>query len=108
MMVRSKLLAAIAVPFMLASAPALAEPDYAAAIRADWEANLAATYDYFHRNPELSFREFNTAARMAKELRAIPGIVVTEKVGGTGVVGVMKNVSGGRPTLAMRSSLARS
>jgi amidohydrolase len=88
---------------LLASTPALAEPDYAAAIRADYDANLAPLFDYFHRNPELSFREFNTSARMAKELRAIPGIVVTEKVGGTGVVGVMRNGSG--PTVLVRADM---
>jgi amidohydrolase len=85
------------------SSPALAEPDYAAAIRADYSASLASLFDYFHRNPELSFREFNTAARMAKELRAIPDIVVTEKVGQTGVVGVMKNGAG--PTVLIRADM---
>jgi amidohydrolase len=94
----------ILIPFaLLASAPALAEPDYAAAIRADYDANLAPLFDYFHRNPELSFREVNTGARMAKELRAIPGIVVTEKVGQTGVVGVMKNGAG--PTVLIRADM---
>ncbi len=87
----------------LASSPALAEPDFAPAIRADYDANLGTLFDYFHRNPELSFREFNTAARMAKELRAIPGIVVTEKVGQTGVVGVMKNGAG--PTVLIRADM---
>ena len=93
----------LALPLALSSTPALAEPDYAAAIRADYDANLAPLFDYFHRNPELSFREFNTAARMAKELRAIPGIVVTEKVGQTGVVGVMKNGAG--PTVLIRADM---
>ncbi|MFM9977169.1 MAG: M20 family metallopeptidase [Sphingomonadaceae bacterium] len=79
---------------LLLSTPVLAEPDYAAAIRADWDKDLGATFEWFHRNPELSFKEVNTAARMAKELRAIPGVVVTEKVGGTGVVGVMVNGPG--------------
>ncbi len=88
---------------LLASTPALAEPDYAAAIRADYDASGAALFDYFHRNPELSFKEVNTAARMAKELRAIPGIVVTEKVGGTGVVGVMSNGAG--PTVLVRADM---
>jgi amidohydrolase len=87
----------------LTALPARAEPDYTAAIRADYDANLAPLFDYFHRNPELSFREFNTAARMAKELRAIPGIVVTEKVGQTGVVGVMKNGAG--PTVLIRADM---
>lgn len=93
-------LAAVA---LLACAPANAEPDYAAAIRADWDKDLGATFEYFHRNPELSFREFNTAARMAKELRTIPGVVVTEKVGQTGVVGVLKNGAG--PTVLIRADM---
>ena len=60
-------------------------------------------FDWFHRNPELSFKETATAARMAKELRAIPGIEVTEKVGGTGVVGVMRNGAG--PTVLLRADM---
>jgi amidohydrolase len=94
---------ALLISALLASTPALAEPDYAAAIRADYDANLAPLFDYFHRNPELSFKEFNTAARMAKELRAIPGIVVTEKVGQTGLVGVMRNGAG--PTVLVRADM---
>jgi hippurate hydrolase len=88
---------------LVLATPALAEPDFAAAIRADYEASGAALFDWFHRNPELSFKEVNTAARMAKELRAIPGIVVTEKVGGTGVVGVMSNGAG--PTVLVRADM---
>ncbi len=88
---------------LLASTPAIAEPDFAAAVRADWDKDLGTLFDHFHRNPELSFREFNTAARMAKELRAISGIVVTEKVGQTGVVGVMKNGAG--PTVLIRADM---
>ena len=85
------------------AAPALAEPDFAAAIRADYDASLGDLFLWFHQNPELSFKEVNTAARMAKELRAIPGIVVTEKVGGTGVVGVMSNGAG--PTVLVRADM---
>lgn len=85
------------------SGPAFAAPDYAPAIKADYDKSLGALWDYFHRNPELSFREFNTAARMAKELRAVPGMVVTEKVGGTGVVGVLKNGDG--PVVMLRADM---
>jgi amidohydrolase len=85
-------------PILLATAliatPTLAAPDYQAAIERDYEASLGNLFTQFHQNPELSFREVNTAARMAKELRAIPGIVVTEKVGQTGVVGVLRNGTG--------------
>jgi amidohydrolase len=88
---------------LLIAAPAIAEPDYAAAIRADWDKDLGATYEWFHRNPELSYKEVATAARMAKELRAIPGLVVTEKVGGTGVVAVLTNGPG--KTVLLRADM---
>jgi hippurate hydrolase len=83
--------------------PAGAEPDLAAAIRADYTNSLGDLFLWFHQNPELSFKEFNTAARMASELRAIPGLVVTEKVGGTGVVGVLANGKG--PTVLIRAEM---
>ncbi|WP_294195418.1 amidohydrolase [uncultured Sphingomonas sp.] len=83
--------------------PASAEPDYAAAIRADYDTSLAAMWDDFHRHPELSFKEKRTAAKMAAALRAIPGVQVTEKVGGTGVVGVLKNGAG--PVVLVRADM---
>ena len=42
-----------------------------------------------HRNPELSQKEFETAAYIANELRKF-GIETEEKIGGTGVVGTLK------------------
>jgi metal-dependent amidase/aminoacylase/carboxypeptidase family protein len=60
-------------------------------------------WDWFHRNPGLSFKETKTAARMATELKAVPGMVVTEDVGGTGVVGVLKNGTG--PTILLRADM---
>ncbi|UDF05238.1 M20 family metallopeptidase [Asticcacaulis sp. AND118] len=83
-------------------APALAEPDYVAAIRADYNNDLAALWDGFHRNPELSMLETKTAARMAKELRAA-GAEVTEKVGGTGVVAIIPNGPG--PVVMLRADM---
>jgi amidohydrolase len=87
----------------LLSSPAAAKPDYAQNIKADYDTSLGALWDHFHRNPELSFREYKTAARMAQELRAIPGMVVTEKVGQTGVVGMLKNGDG--PTVLVRADM---
>jgi hippurate hydrolase len=87
----------------LIAAPAFAEPDYAPAVKADYDTSLAAMWDDFHRNPELSFKETRTAARMAAALRAVPGVQVTEKVGGTGVVGVLKNGAG--PTVLIRADM---
>src|SRR6478672_10512162 len=86
----------------LIAAPARAD-DLSAAIKADYDKSLGAMWDDFHRNPELSFVETKTAAKMAANLRAVPGMVVTEKVGGTGVVGVMKNGAG--PTVLIRADM---
>lgn len=57
---------------------------------------------YLHQNPELSLQEFETAKRMATELREI-GFEVTEKVGGNSVVGVFKNGNG--PTVLIRTDM---
>lgn len=85
------------------AAPVAAKPDYAGDIKADYDKSLAALWDHFHRNPELSFREYKTAERMAQELRAIPGMQVTEKVGQTGVVGMLKNGDG--PVVLVRADM---
>jgi len=72
------------------------------AIVADYDHRLESLYEHFHANPELSFVESKTAARMAKELSAL-GYDVTENVGGTGVVAVLKNGEG--PTVMMRADM---
>ncbi|MDH5502041.1 MAG: amidohydrolase, partial [Gammaproteobacteria bacterium] len=71
-------------------------------IRKDYDTHLAGLFDHFHRNPELSLVEHKTAARMAQELRAA-GFDVTENVGGTGVVAIMKNGDG--PLVMMRADM---
>lgn len=86
-----------------ATSPAQAAPDFAPAVKVDYDQKLGALFDWFHRHPELSYKETATAARMADELRAIPGIQVTERVGGTGVVGVMENGTG--PTVLVRADM---
>jgi len=63
---------------------------------------LVELYRHFHTHPELSFFEKETAARLAKELSAV-GAEVTENVGKTGVVGVLKNGAG--PTVMLRTDL---
>lgn len=72
------------------------------AVDQDFKTHLAALYDHFHRNPELSFMETKTAARLATELRAV-GFEVTEGVGGTGIVAIMKNGKG--PLVMMRADM---
>jgi hippurate hydrolase len=61
-----------------------------------------ALYLDFHQNPELSSHETQTAAKLAARLRTL-GYVVTENVGGTGVVAILKNGSG--PTVMLRTEL---
>ena len=78
-------------------------PDWAAAVKADYDRDLGQMWDWFHRNPELSFREEKTAARMATALRAVPGMAVTEKVGRTGVIGVLRNGEG--PVVLVRADM---
>ena len=46
-----------------------------------------------HAHPETAFQEHRTAAFIAKELRAM-GLEVHEGIGGTGVVGVLRNGDG--------------
>lgn len=85
------------------ASPVLAQSDIVPAVEADYAAHLEKLFIDFHKNPELSFLEVRTAAIMAKEFRAIGGIDVTEKVGGTGVVGVMRNGKG--PVLMLRADM---
>ena len=64
--------------------------------------HVEALYLHFHRNPELSLYEFETAARMAEEFAAA-GYEVTTEVGGTGVVGLLRNGDG--PTVMIRADM---
>ncbi len=73
------------------------------------ESGVAADYHYLdtlyrelHQNPELSFEEANTAARIAAELDAL-GFDVTTGFGGHGVVAVLLNGAG--PTVMIRADL---
>ena len=61
-----------------------------------------ALYLDLHQNPELSAHEVQTAAKLAGRLRGL-GYEVTEHVGGTGVVAVLKNGAG--PTVMLRTEL---
>jgi hippurate hydrolase len=63
---------------------------------------LDALYIDLHQSPELSMKEEKTAAKMADQLRKL-GYEVTTGVGGTGVVGVLRNGKG--PTVLLRTEL---
>ncbi|UAL09596.1 amidohydrolase [Caulobacter segnis] len=63
---------------------------------------LDALYKDIHAHPELGFQEVETAAKLAKEMRTL-GFTVTEGVGKTGVVAVLKNGEG--PKVLIRTEL---
>jgi hippurate hydrolase len=65
-------------------------------------AHLDALYKDIHQHPELGFQETATAAKLAKEMRAL-GFEVTEHVGKTGIVAIFKNGKG--PTILVRTEL---
>jgi len=80
-------------------------PALANDLREDLQADmpqLMELYRDLHANPELSFQEFETAAKLAKRMRSL-GFEVTEKVGKTGVVAVMENGDG--PTVMLRADM---
>jgi amidohydrolase len=64
--------------------------------------SLDALYIDLHQNPELSLHEEKTAAKLAARLRAL-GFEVTERVGGHGIVGVLRNGAG--PTVLVRTDM---
>lgn len=64
--------------------------------------SLIEIYRDLHANPELSFEEVKTAAKLAAEAKRL-GFQVTEGVGKTGVVAVMKNGAG--PTVMIRADM---
>ena len=76
--------------------------DLGESVDKDYEEHLGELFDHFHRNPALSLVEYKTAARMARELKAV-GFDVTEGVGGTGLVALLKNGEG--PTVMMRADM---
>ncbi|HET7606022.1 MAG TPA: amidohydrolase, partial [Sphingomicrobium sp.] len=71
------------------------------AIRADMP-QLMTLYRDLHAHPELSMQEVRTPALLAGEMRKL-GFDVTEHVGKTGVVAVMKNGPG--PVLLIRADM---
>ena len=71
----------------------------------EMEAVYPAAHDLYidiHQTPELSSHETQTASKIAARLRSL-GYEVTEGVGGTGVVAILKNGAG--PTVMLRTEL---
>jgi amidohydrolase len=92
--------------FMLLSPAARAAPsDLAKKLRADIDTmypDIEKLYIDLHQNPELSLLEEKTSAKLAERMRKL-GYDVTTKVGGTGIVALMKNGAG--PTLLIRTDM---
>jgi hippurate hydrolase len=65
-------------------------------------AKQEALYKDIHAHPELGFEETDTAKKLAAEMRAL-GFEVTEGVGKTGVVALLKNGTG--PKVLVRTEL---
>ncbi|HLZ84647.1 MAG TPA: amidohydrolase [Caulobacteraceae bacterium] len=104
---RSVLLAGAAA-LLAGQAHAAAKPDVAKQ-KAEIDAGLDKAYPHLdalykdiHEHPELGFQETATAAKLAKEMRAL-GFEVTEHVGKTGIVAIYRNGKG--PTVMVRTEL---
>ena len=117
---KMKLFSAVAIAALMTFSPARAA-DLKAAVDADYE-YVFDLYKHFHENPELSFKESKSAARMAAELEPLGFTVTTglgdkwvrnkvkietgevlDGVGGHGLVAVMENGEG--PTLMLRADM---
>ena len=99
------LAATLAFPGIALAAPALDVP----AAKARIEASLAKTYPDLeslykdlHAHPELAFQENRTAALLAARMRKL-GFTVTEHVGKTGLVAMLRDGPG--PTVLVRTEL---
>ena len=85
----------------MAAPGAVSAQDLRAGVAEDMP-ELMELYRNLHANPELSFEEHKTAAKLARRMRDL-GFEVTEGVGRTGVVSVMRNGEG--PTVLLRADM---
>ena len=100
MQFRSILGTGLALALAATGSPLVAN-DLREAVAADMP-DLMALYRDLHEHPELSFQEVETAKKLAARLKAM-GFEVTEGVGKTGVVGVMRNGAG--PVVMLRADM---
>jgi amidohydrolase len=96
-----RIITAIAAAIPLVFGTAAMAQDISATIQAD-ALEMMTLYRDLHAHPELSGQEVNTAAKLSARVKAL-GFSVTEKIGGTGVVAVMKNGNG--PVLLIRADM---
>lgn len=74
-------------------------------VRRDLLAELAAVRQDIHAHPELGMEEARTSALVARELRKLPGVAVTEGVGRFGVVGSVAGARGGNRAIGLRCDM---
>ena len=77
--------------------------------KSDFDKEVATQAEYalalckhIHQNPEISFQEEETSARMADEFKSI-GFDVTSNFGGNNVVGIFRNGEG--PVIMLRTDM---
>jgi hippurate hydrolase len=90
---------------LLALSSSLAAPASANDLRASLSADMPGLMELYrdlHAHPELSFEEHRTAAKLAGMMREL-GFEVTEGVGQTGVVSVLRNGDG--PVVMLRADM---
>ncbi len=73
------------------------------ALATQYEADIIAIRNHIHRNPELSFKEYNTAAFVEKKLIEY-GIENVQRVIDTGVIAVIEGAQKGK-TIALRADM---
>ena len=78
------------------------DPEITAAAEAIEDQVIEWRHD-IHKHPELSNREFETAAKIAKHLKSL-GIEVETKIAKTGVVGILKGDHPGK-VVALRADI---
>ncbi|WP_404481449.1 amidohydrolase [Novosphingobium sp. BL-52-GroH] len=102
---RIPLLALAGLPFASLASAAFSLPAHAEAVQEAVSRDmpgLMAIYRDLHANPELSFQELRSPKIMADAARKA-GFTVTEKVGKTGIVAVLRNGEG--PTVLIRADM---
>ncbi|MEK9929025.1 MAG: amidohydrolase, partial [Halieaceae bacterium] len=87
---------------VLSASPAAAQTNVSQQVEQIYEDQLEDLFLWFHQNPELSFMEHKTAARLASELASL-GYDVHTGVGGTGLVALLTNGEG--PTVMLRADM---
>ncbi len=88
--------------FFLAFFEAARSDSLGSSIEHLYQSKLEELFVTFHENPELSTMEHKTAARLAEELEKL-GYQVHRKIGGTGIVALLKNGDG--PMVMLRADM---